>query len=734
MCKRKFRFFLTINDADPVRVYPVWNDRHERRAEREGEEVFYRYRIEEPFKFMRHDYDLIFPEGIETEFKLLIEIDADGGGSWSEYWTGVFYRHDCTINEDEKRIEAKVEPLDRYTEILAGLDKEYDLISLEPEKTPFAYTVQPLIQVYFRGAPVLTNILGDTYWEQQVTNVITDSVELTDTYEFTANLPGTYYVTGLDAVNPDVSGMYFFDLTAGYSRFLRSDSLYYIVLNGTIWRIKLTSDDSTIFEGVSGEDLVSDVTVDSYKNPGDVLTSVSNPAEQVTVFYAEPYYRILTALDAVSGYTVDPIPTDDIIPPPVRYTNVIQGVDFGNFFGTDRSRTDSTRWAKIPGNSVNKPNEYLLPPAGVSLADGRYYPIVSSEWAYMGWWFEFSDELRDLQKDGGRFIIVNDGYKLADVLDVLLGQIDPTLTHAEDLNHSNFYYNFGNALRGIDVYPLITSKSNVLSNGYDQPARKAPIKLSDVFQLLWILHRVKWYIDDNNRLVLEHRHFFDNGGRYDAFGQQVGENALIGSDLTLLKEPKTGLRWDYSTKEYTYEKASLPERFEFQFMDKQSFPFEGYPIGIRSRYIQRGNIQKDQVGMFSADIDFAIADPTTISPDGFFYFELIIDELGPLETPFVEMTIGLDEFYKMQNGYASFLYSVPAFHRYGLPAELITINKEDTTALTVERSKVQEEVSLPADDFDPLNLVKTSLGNGKAESIIENMSSGIKKVTIRYEP
>jgi hypothetical protein len=86
---------------------------------------------------------------LETEFIIKAYDDQTPGAD--PVWQGRFTRIDCEIDEDNETIKVKPKTYDRYEDILTSLDKEFDLIALEPEITPVDVVRQPLIQVNLEG-------------------------------------------------------------------------------------------------------------------------------------------------------------------------------------------------------------------------------------------------------------------------------------------------------------------------------------------------------------------------------------------------------------------------------------------------------------------------------------------------------------------------------------------------------------------------------------------------------
>ncbi len=90
--------------------------------------------------------------------------------------------------------------------------------------------------------------------------------------------------------------------------------------------------------------------------------------------------------------------------------------------------------------------------------------------------------------------------------------------------------------------------------------------------------------------------------------------------------------------------------------------------------------------------------------------------------------------YTVQNGYLSLFYTIPTFWRYNLPCRAVRINGEAVSALGIARHKKQE-VSYPLGEEtpNPLNLVKTGIGNGTIERISLSLSSRQAKTTLKYD-
>ena len=317
-----------------------------------------------------------------------------------------------------------------------------------------------------------------------------------------------------------------------------------------------------------------------------------------------------------------------------------------------------------------------------------------------------------------------DAYKVADALDTILAQLNTAVSHSESATYSDFLYGASNAIRGALKYPIITPKTNITVGQYDQPAKKGPIRLSDLLQYLWTAYRCKWHIDTSGNFIVEHISYYENGGTYSG--------TSVGSDLTTLIDPQTGKNWEHGANRWEYDKETMPERIEPGWMDRTTREFEGYPIDIRSIYVQGGNIEQGKASRFTSDIDYMQLQPEDIAKEGFAVVEALLSK-GVYTVPYVTVTLPDSSEFKLQNGYLAFIYLHPNYHRYGLPASLITLNQEDTTALSITRRKVQE-IDYPLISVtNPIQLVTTGLGTGKVLELVENVSGEYVKAKIAHD-
>ena len=124
----KYRFFLQIGeDGTKQTVRPNYKDDLTLDYELETNQRFYRAKLSGKINFVRADYDIINDAPFDSEFFLYIEKSDDWGQTYNQYYKAKFMKTDCTFNDDDKLVTVQPETIDQYNDVLAGLEKEYNL-------------------------------------------------------------------------------------------------------------------------------------------------------------------------------------------------------------------------------------------------------------------------------------------------------------------------------------------------------------------------------------------------------------------------------------------------------------------------------------------------------------------------------------------------------------------------------------------------------------------------------
>lgn len=622
-------------------VNPIYKDDLTIDKELEQGEAFFRPALSANLTFVRKDYLYLASQAFDTVFNFLIEISYDLGVSWSSYFVGKFMKTDCTWDADEQSCQVKPEVNDNYNLVIARQEKEYDLIKLTPEIVPLNLQRRPLIQVYIPGDTVISCFIGGTYWEQDA-NATTSSGDLINKFKFAVNsrykeikvtgstvagVNGTYYGTLTDDSDKFSGALSIKNALKGQLRsatnpdywieYNQADSVYFYGGDPHARQdinIKRVSDNVTIYnhtEIPSPKDY-------SLEQDTDAAPKNGTPGENISLslFQYDIYARYLVDKEEVAGVATSEIPSDDITDDNRNYSRVV-GYAVNVIYVSANLQTDPTEYG------VNDDGLYYAPPT--SLTGTNFFPVAKSTWINTSYWFAFSDFDWLLEEQGRSPHVLNDTYPLASAIKVLLNEIDPTITHEETTDYSEFMYNFTNNPIGTAAMRILLSqKTNVINGNYDKPAQKATTKLKDIFDMLKSVFKVYWFIDDNKRLRLEHLVYFRNGGSYSG-------TARIGYDLTGMENTRNHKKWSYKTSAWSFDKEDMPATFQFSWMDDVTPSFEGLPIEIISPYVKEDNIEDVQVGNFTTDIDFMMLNPGSISDDGFALLGAV--EANGLEAP-----------------------------------------------------------------------------------------------------
>lgn len=700
-----FKFILSFNDTN-LDVVPRWGDGTLLEIEKESEQVFYRRKLAGQLTFQRQYFDIIHAAAFETEFILTIQ-EGDNDGNYSDYWKGVFFKTDCNIDEDNRTLTVQPEPVDRYQKIIEGLDREIDLVKVRPLQSRINYVKRPLIQIYLTGANTISNFLGGTYWETEVPTPVTDETELTETFHFKKAFDKAY-VPG----DSDFGGLY-----DGHTRV--KDDGKYVIINDTLiphfWYFRNRATGQNEAFGGSIEQ------VSLYGFPQHAQNDIVFGFGQFgsKVFRVTAYIRMLTDVEDINGVESFDLPETDIVDP-LGYKKVIP-LDAPNIVLSDAHQTEPTAYGTFASDSQWYANEYF--PEYSHPTQGRAFPVLRSSWSQYAIWFYYDDAVRNLQNNASINVDGVVTYTIDNAIKTLVRELDTTIIHSGSAIYSQFLYSLVNPVSNVAEPRLtMTPITNVTVGEYDQPAQKAIVTLREVLNMLRDTYNLFWFIDDANNLVIEHISYFENGGHYT--------EKVTGADLTNLIEPKGQKRWSFNTRNYKFEKFQMPERLTFKWQNNVSDPFEGFPIVIKSRYVQGGNIKEYQLSKFTSDLDFMLAQPALIGQEGFAL--LGGSGLVTMEVPIVEVDLN-GAIFQVQNGQLSFIYLHSNFWKHGLPAKSVTINDQPVTALSASRHKVQE-VTFPATtEPNPMQLIRTLLGDGKVDKMSRNLDDLTIKATIKHD-
>lgn len=711
-------------------VHPIYKDDLAKEYELETNQRFYRAKLSGKITFVRDDYDYINRQSFDNEFLYCIEKSDDGGRTWFQYFQGKFMKTDCTFTDYDKKVVVQPDAIDDYNDVLAGLEKEYNLITLAPTIQRITINKRPLIQIYVPGDSVVSCFLGGTNWEQDA-NATTDQNALVQTYHFAlCNILKEIQITsnGSPAV---ISGLYTGRMATGASADVFEGKLYpelnvnyYIYIsqqriNGglpfgiAVVEIRKQSDDTVMFR-------YQKVTQEPFDTLEFDLTAVEGSGATGTM-HADMksyniYARYLCDVEKIDDLNTYPLPADDIVDNNRNYRRAI-GYAIDVAFISNNFSDTPTEWGLADNG------KYFAPP--YSIFGQTFYPIARSTWRYASLWFGFYLMDWILEEKARKEYTLRDAFPVASCISVLLNQIAPGITHEATAEYSQFLYGGNNPISGLNFRLLVSQKTNIINGEYQQPAQKAPTTLQQFTNMLRDCFKCYWFIEDG-KFKIEHIQYFRNGGSYSG-------GVVLSHDLTKELNLRNGKPWAFNTSEYSFDKVDLPERYQFKWMDDVTAAFEGLPIQVISKYVTPGKVEEINISNFTSDIDMMLLNPGNISSDGFALFAAVPPTSGSQWIlPFTRQTMNGVEYF-LQNGYLAFINLQSPYWMYDLPARRVSINGSEVYAYGIERKKKQT-FSFPAnDDPNPMQLIKTYIGNGQVDKLSVNLCSRSIKTTLKYD-
>lgn len=729
----KYRFFLQIGeDGTKQTVRPNYKDDLTLDYELETNQRFYRAKLSGKINFVRADYDIINDAPFDSEFFLYIEKSDDWGQTYNQYYKAKFMKTDCTFNDDDKLVTVQPETIDQYNDVLAGLEKEYNLIELTPQIEFLTIRKRPLIQIYSPGDSIVSCFLGGTNWEQDA-NVTTDQKALIGTYHFAlCNILKEIYITPNNGSPAIISGLYtgrmvtgssvdtfqgklYPELNVNYYIYIAQKRVGGLPIGAVAVEIRKQSDDTAMFR-------YTKTSTSPFDTLEFDLTAVEGSGAKGKMHASMKSYNIyaryLLDVERIDNLNTYPLPSEDIVDNNRNYHRVI-GYAIDVAFISNNFSDTPTEWGLADNG------KYFAPP--YSIYGQTFYPIARSTWRYASLWFGFYLMDWILEENARKAYTLRDAFTLSSCINVLLKEFAPGITHEATPEYSQFLYNTNNPISGQSFKLLISQKSNIINGEYKTPAQKAPITLQQIMTMLRDIYKCYWYIEDG-KFKIEQVSWFRNGGSY-------GYNPIIDYDLTQLENVRNGKKITFATSEYSFDKVEMPERYQFEWMDDVTTPFEGLPIEITSKYVTAGKIEEINISNFTSDIDLMLLNPGAISSDGFALFAAVTPSGGgQLELPFTKRTVDGVEYF-LQNGYLAFINIQPTYWVYDMPARNFKINNSPDYAMGGLERKKKQTLNFPAGTTDPnpMQLVKTYIGNGQVDKLSVNLCSRNIKATLKYD-
>lgn len=710
-----YKFTLSVNGGTEQAASPIYREDLSKDFELQTNEQFYRAKLSGTLVFVGTDYDYITKQNFDAKFGIKIYISYNAGQTWALYWAGEFWKTNCKFDDDNNNVTLTPDVIDQYTAVLAGMDKEFNLLELAPAIEPIKLQKRPCLQIYVAGKTSIGQIMfgNCTYWETECEqfnpyshyfDTISNQYPVLLEFGNTGQSPATsIQLYSPNAVVENITinyGEYTLQITEVAQP--GGGVLYDIIVtrnsDGAQWRDADAPEyGSATLEAVAGTGADYDYVDFS------TLASISVVG------------RMIYDLDTAGGYDIN---TNDPVFNNRNYKYcrpVMAPIDELIVLTARESQTPTPYGRNNNGNYYNVPDD-----------TGHYVPIAQNSWGAYSIWLDlgvFVSQMGEYDTTLSEENTLNHAYPLWSIISVLLAQIAPNISHAGTATYSQFLYGT-NPITTIAQRLFITPKSNVITLGYDQPAQKAPITLKQVMDMLRDCFRCFWFIDDQNRFRIEHIKYFRNGGTYQ------NQQPEIGRDLTQEIVTRNGKPWAFGTSQYEFDKPEMAARYQFGWMDDVTQLFKGFPIDILSQYVNPDNIEEINVSRFTTDIDFVLLNPDSVSKEGFMLLSAYaisgVYHLRMLNVTYDGIT------HKLQNGWVSFNY-LQRYYAYDMPAKYYRINGEDKTALGIKKLK-RQTLKMPAyTDPNTLQLIKTNIGNGTIQKMSLNLSSRNANATLIYD-
>lgn len=714
-----YRFILRKGNTTTQRVVvPLFNDDVTLKWEHDNGEYYFRKKLSGTFTFVNTDFDFVYNSDLETEFALLVYEGTQ------LLWEGKFYKTDCVFNIDDRTFTASPEMRDIYSDVLSGMEKEFDLVKLLPEIQAIQLDKRSMIQIYALGESSVTCFFQGMTWEQPCTEVDSAS-DMVNKYFFAEMMKKRLVeLSGVEGIPPTIYG----DITdpnVPFS-FSRGEYTFTMATGGAQGGYYAT----LLKRGVPM--WKSDVLgASSYPNKFQMNPIAGSGASGVIDVYINDvtfYGRYLCDVDEVKigSTTLHPkkLSSQDMVSDNRNFRRALK-YEFKNTLSLyDVISSKVTEWYYDNGLYYQKP------PHGGSTGIPDYYPIAQSYWTGVSFWFRFDLNDSAIEPLLRKEYTLKDAYPLSSVIDRLLQEAtlssDNLISFYGEPKYSKFLYDYSNPIDPDANYKLfITQKTNILAGEYEQPAQKAVITLRQVLDMLRDAFRCYWWIEWDGEegeymLRIEHISYFMNGGAYFS-------TPNVGIDLTQLVNPRNEKKWSYGVNQVKYNKDELPERYEFKWADDTTEYFEGNPIEIVSKFVKSGEIESVAVNRFNSDLDYMLLNPSASDKDGFALISAVKSN-GKWKVPYLQVSDDIT----LQNGFLSF-YKLQEFYLYDMPAWSIKVNGVQVRSNDIKKSMTQE-VICPYREFDLQELVRTEVGDGQIDAVTMNIDSKMLEISLIFTP
>jgi hypothetical protein len=257
------------------------------------------------------------------------------------------------------------------------------------------------------------------------------------------------------------------------------------------------------------------------------------------------------------------------------------------------------------------------------------------------------------------------------------------------------YDSFINAVAYQRENIMIAHKSDIIDPVASEPASRGMLSFKEMMQALRVAFNIRWYMQDYGTMRVEHVSFFQK---------------LLGYNLKADQETPGDKNYERCYgRSYKYLKEKMPDQEKFTWMEAKGGDFIGLPIQYIGPCVTAGTSEEFSPGRFTADIDFIQHTPGDISKDGFVILATdgtnVINDAGFITgdvKPNMPLSWANLHFY---------------YHRYERVLLTGSMNGVSTVFYTAKRTKQQNGERfvwcMCCEDFDPMKLIRTRIGDGE---------------------
>lgn len=725
---------------------PVYTKLSKKYVKENGQEYFTE-KLDGNVSFFGDDYSYI--DTLDSNYLFIILRNADR----KLEGVGHFDKTDCTIDTLKQKISATLQTHDIYSLVKSRWETKCNIIDNVQNITPIISKLLPVIQLYILGSSTVTSIIGNNFYET--------SVEASQNSVSDAARYGFYLCDKLCEL--EIKNCPIAEANGLYTGNMRTGMLY-LATNNSFF-IRVSPDNNTQLElcqrvGQSIQVKYNSqyiVTKDDW-NLYDFGTSRINFLEITTAAFTSEipiyYYvtcRILANKTYSNIYPLTVVPPSDFATSGWNYRYYIKGVigRVSNFIGLQISGLDTDKITEYGKNDFNR--YFIYDSSRIDNAK-PVIPIGKDNWANASLWVQpnnlyYTSIFENLQTE----YTIKDCIDIGDAIKAVLIKLDLPITYEPTAIYSNFLHgsvwpgSIGD-LQEDRFRVFITQKSNTLKSRYSQAAKRVEISLKEILDELALLFRCFWFIDNRNKLRIEHISYFMNGRSY------LTNPITLTADLTKRIDRFNTKLYSYAQQTIDFDTENFISEYSFEWAESTVSEFGLEKFNLDDNYLADAQTQTI-TGSFIPDIASMLLNADSYSKDGFTLFCALSGTNG--------YYLPIKKFkYTKQNGVENLAYDIYLlnglaswnnliyFYLWDLSGTVIrnknfiAIYSNDGSSTKVPTSvkglkyfvTQKDIVFLVDNDLVPEKGIKTNIGTGLFKQISIDINTKVVTVIATYPP